>query len=98
MNHAQIKQLASYYDEVLEKNNGADSVNHADRLDFVISDRYCNDNILLEHARWMCGKIQGMDDLGKMNRWIGFIQCILMQTDVFHLDELRMHTSQGGES
>lgn len=94
MNHAQVKKLASYYDDVIGP-EFIDPVNHAEAL--ADSDSSKRSRImLLQHARWMCGKIQGMDDLHKMNRWIGFIQCLLMHTDMFRLDELRMHTSGTG--
>lgn len=94
MNHAQIKALANYYDVCIEKDRELESVNHAENLSLVVSHESLKD-WSLEHARWMCGKIQGMDDLYKMNRWVGFIQCILMRNEMFSLDELRMHSAGG---
>lgn len=91
MNHAQIKKLASYYDQCIDFEH-VEPVNHADDLADSMSSGF-DRGLLLEHARWMCCKIQGMDDLHKMNRWIGFIQCLLMWTNIFRLNELRMHTT-----
>lgn len=96
MNWKQIKALALYYDQCIGF-EGFEAIDHANTISDADGSK-CERGLLLEHARWMCCKLQGMDDLHKMNRWIGFIQCVLMMTNVFCLDELRMHTSGTGET
>ncbi len=46
-----------------------------------------------EHVRWMCQEAQTLDDEGKMNRWLGFIQGYLWLDD-FSIDEMREHNTQ----
>ncbi len=48
----------------------------------------------LEHARWMCKMMQKCDELPKLNRWLGFVQCVLIAQKLHTLDELREHVRQ----
>jgi len=47
---------------------------------------------LLEHGRWMCKKAQEFDNLVRANRWLGFIQCILLVYRVRGLGGMRDDT------
>lgn len=52
----------------------------------------------LGHCMWMChesiAKIEsGLSDIAKVNRWIGWIQCALVNADIFSLDDCRAHSS-----
>ncbi len=46
----------------------------------------------LQHAKWMCLKAEGHEDVGKINRWLGWIQCTLDYEGVFSLPETIEHT------
>lgn len=52
---------------------------------------------LLEHGRWMCQKALDFDGLVRSNRWLGFIQCILLIHRVCGLDDMRQDTRPGPE-
>lgn len=47
---------------------------------------------LLEHGRWMCQKACDFDNTVRANRWLGFIQCILLVYRVRGLGGLRDDT------
>ena len=51
----------------------------------------------LGYAVWMCYEVLAMlrsevPDLNKINRWVGFIQCILWVTGTYTIDEMRDQT------
>jgi hypothetical protein len=48
----------------------------------------------LQHAKWMCLKAEGHEDEGKMNRWLGWIQCTLDYEGIFSLPETIEHTCE----
>lgn len=52
---------------------------------------------LLEHGRWMCQKALDFDGLVRSNRWLGFIQCIMLIHRVCGLDDMRSDTRPGPE-
>lgn len=50
------------------------------------------DGKLLEHGRWMCQKAKEFDSSVRANRWLGFIQCILLVYSIVGLGDLRDDT------
>lgn len=56
-----------------------------------------SDGKLLEHGRWMCQKAQGFDSSVRANRWLGFIQCILLVYNIVGLGDLRDDTRPARE-
>lgn len=51
-----------------------------------------SDGKLLEHGRWMCQKAKEFDSSVRANRWLGFIQCILLVYNIVGLGDLRDDT------
>ena len=49
----------------------------------------------IQHAKWMCLQAQSLPDVGRANRWLGFIQGVLWTENVFDLSELREHSKYG---
>lgn len=50
----------------------------------------------LEHARWMCTQFVAFSVAGsidKMQRWLGFIQAILLVYEIFTLEQLKQHNA-----
>lgn len=90
-----LKALARKYDEEIARDRGShpnDPMPIAqDRSAFLDIDGPNFTVYLLEHARWMCQEIQGHDDRDKLNRWLGFVQCILVYERIFKLDDVRGH-------
>jgi len=90
MTKEHISAVLKYYDELLSSDGVAAICNnhattHGDRL---------------AHARWMCQKAQefckkqefcSQDELGKPNRWLGFIQGVLFCEDLMSIEEMRNH-------
>lgn len=46
------------------------------------------------HLRWMFAEMRTMEDVGKLNRWLGFAQGVLFGAGVFSIDELRGHVTR----
>lgn len=46
----------------------------------------------LGHARWLCRQAQGVNDSLKMNRWVGWVQCILVQNAIYTLEDVKGHS------
>lgn len=55
------------------------------------------DGKLLEHGRWMCQKAKEFDSPVRANRWLGFIQCILLVYRIAGLGDLRDDTRPARE-
>lgn len=87
-----IHALVRMYDEAIRCSKGAfrpfDAIDRSARL---LERHPLRSDFFLEHGRWMCQQMQIFDDLGKLNRWLGFVQCILVEQDIFSLDEMREH-------
>lgn len=49
-------------------------------------------NIRHKHLIWMLDEIPKIEDEGKRNRWLGFIQGYFWTLGVFTIDELREHS------
>ncbi len=41
------------------------------------------------HIRWMCDQMLLMEDKGKLNRWLGFIQGTLWRDGIRTIDQMR---------
>lgn len=46
----------------------------------------------LPRAAWCARELATMEDEGKANRWLGFIQGVLFAKDIFDVDQLRDHS------
>jgi hypothetical protein len=46
------------------------------------------------HLRWMLGEMQGMEDLPKLNRWLGFVQGVMYTSGLCSIDDLRRHATE----
>lgn len=57
-----------------------------------IPEERSEDGLGLAHARWMCDESWGMDDPAKLHRWLGYVQCILVSSGRFTLDDVRDHS------
>jgi len=42
----------------------------------------------LQHAKWMCLKAESIEDVPKMNRWLGWIQGWLVAENIYGLNEI----------
>jgi len=94
-----LKALARKYDESIRRSEETWSrrprdVVAIDRAHVLSANGPNRPEYFLEHARWMCKLMQDFDDIGKLNRWIGFVQCVLLEHCVFTLDELKGHVRQ----
>lgn len=49
----------------------------------------------LQHAKWMCLIAESVEDVGKKNRWIGFIHGVLFMSNIFSIEEMRTHITEG---
>lgn len=43
------------------------------------------------HCRWMLAEMRGMTDVAKLNRWLGFVQGVLVITGMYSIDDVREH-------
>jgi len=41
----------------------------------------------LQHAKWMCLRAEGHEDVEKLNRWLGWIQCTMDYEGIYGLNE-----------
>ena len=48
----------------------------------------------LQHVKWMCLKAEGHEDIEKLNRWLGWIQCTLDYEGISSLTETIAHTRE----
>lgn len=48
----------------------------------------------LQHAKWMCLKAEGHESDKKINRWLGWIQCVMDYEGIFSLQETIEHTRE----
>ena len=84
-----LKALMRKYDDAIREGLPRLMVkDRADKLDRADPNRA---TYFLEHARWMCERIPGHEDIEKRNRWLGFVQCILVYERIFKLNELKEH-------
>ena len=51
----------------------------------------------IKHIIWMCNRGIEMEDVGKANRWLGFVQGVLFSWRVYTIDELRNDTRKALE-
>lgn len=87
--HKKLYNIAATYDGMLGSRAGCDLI-------MVIRHDDCGstDQERLEHVRWMCHQVHEFVDVGlidKANRWIGFIQGVLLRVGLFTLEELKDH-------
>ncbi|MGD0497571.1 MAG: hypothetical protein ABSC23_03945 [Bryobacteraceae bacterium] len=47
----------------------------------------------LRHLRWMFDEMERMEDVPKVNRWLGFIQGVLFASGMCSIDDLRRHVT-----
>ena len=50
--------------------------------------------VALQHAAWMieeCNNFVNSADVGKINRWLGFVQGVLWKEGIFTIDQMRDH-------
>lgn len=82
MNLDQVKQAALLVDQ-----------RHLEPVsDQVVRDT--NRPTYLRHLRWMCKEIQGGMEVSKANRWLGFVQGVLVGVYHIPLDEMKSLNSQ----
>lgn len=94
-----LKALARKYSEEIRRSEEAWSsspkeIEALERGYLLDSSGPNRSEYFLEHGRWMCEGIQGQDDRDKLNRWLGFVQCILIYERIFKLDDVRDHVRQ----
>lgn len=86
-------ELLKEYDELIAR-TGAEARDQSGYM-ALFGYRGWDRQKILEHGRWMCQKAQTFDGLVRMNRWLGFIQCILLVNNIAGLDKLRTDTRPG---
>lgn len=59
--------------------------------DFYIETLKDSINPKLEHVLIMLPQIKQFEDIGKKNRWLGFVQGVLCQEKIFSINEMRKH-------
>lgn len=48
----------------------------------------------LQHAKWMCVTAEKFYSIRKINRWIGWIQSVMVYEGVYTLDEVKNHSKE----
>lgn len=95
-----IQSLARMYDEAIRCSSNdivGRSIPSIDRSAVLDRPSPNRSDFFLEHGRWMCHQMQIFSDLEKMNRWLGFVQYILVENHVFKLEEIREHVRRFDE-
>lgn len=49
----------------------------------------------LQHVKWMCDYAESsIEDLARINRWLGFIQAWLVSENIYSLEECKLHSRE----
>jgi len=84
MNIDQIVKVCQEYDNELE-------------VLCIVADKKSENS--LEYIRWMIQQIPDFvkkGEIGKANRWLGFIQGVLWREEFYTIDEMRDHNRKSG--
>ena len=86
------RRILDKYDKLINDHfeGGIEVKNHSG--DIALFGFKMSDGKLLEHGRWMCQKAKEFDSPVRANRWLGFIQCILLVYRIVGLGDLRDDT------
>ncbi len=86
MNKNEILKNVDLYLDILEKNGVI-----AKRLSSLTKKDSLDKETMLAHVAWMCAMMYEMKDIGKMNRWLGFIQGILWNFGLYSIEDFKTH-------
>ena len=56
--------------------------------------KYPTPYVRLDHIRWMLNEMSNIEELDKLNRWLGFVQGALWCGGVYTIDEMREHVRE----
>jgi hypothetical protein len=79
-----MNQLFTKYKEDIERTTQTDGFTY----------KYPITEEEVDHVLWMCEEARKFSDLGKANRWLGFIQAYVHVWNIYTIDELRDHTRE----
>ena len=96
MTREKTREILRKYDEMIRARHP--DVEAKDQSGYIALFGYQPDGKkLLEHARFMCQKAAEFEGLTRANRWLGFIQAILLVNHIAGLDEMRKDLRPGPE-